>query len=213
MLINTSDFKKVRGVINNRKLLVVPHPCNVSPQLIREQVSVISFVASSYLPNVEAINWFLEDVWTTINNPAIKLHIYGHVGRFLNPRDYDRENIVLFDFVPDTAAIYTATDIVINPVRAGSGLKIKNVEALANGLPLITTTHGSSGLEQGEGAFIIADSAVEFANAIEKLVSSLIERQTLALKAIEFARSNFYAEKCFKPLLDIITVPKKAESL
>jgi len=63
---------------------------------------------------------------------------------------------------------------IINPIRFGAGLKIKNVEALAHGLPLVTTTHGSRGIEAGvNNAFLYGDEAGEFIQAMASNIESV----------------------------------------
>ena len=63
-------------------------------------------------------------------------------------------------------------DLIINPVQLGGGLKIKNVEALANGLPLITTPEGANGLEDGiNNAFLLANTTEEW---IESIIAVMI---------------------------------------
>ncbi|NRB47195.1 MAG: glycosyltransferase family 4 protein [Saprospiraceae bacterium] len=54
-------------------------------------------------------------------------------------------------YVPNLQSIFNDIDIMINPVQMGAGLKIKSVEAMANGLPLVTTTHSATGLMKAKG--------------------------------------------------------------
>ena len=114
----------------------------------------------------------------------------------------DNSGVTLHGIVDDLDEIYRRIDIVINPVRVGSGLKIKNVEALANGLPLVTTSHGAEGMEDGAGtAFLVADTPQDFAEHINQLLASQETRQALGEQAYAYAEENFSEDGCFQELM------------
>jgi polysaccharide biosynthesis protein PslH len=83
-----------------------------------------------------------------------------------------------------------AADVSIVPIRVGAGTRLKVVEALANRLPLVTTTVGCEGIAVGDGDHaLIADDAVGFAGACEQLIGDGALRQRLADAGAElFAR-------------------------
>jgi len=108
-------------------------------------------------------------------------------------------------FAADTDKIYEEADIIINPVRFGAGLKIKNIEALAHGLPLVTTTHGARGIEPGiHKAFLVADDAEGFIQSIGSLIKKATIRKKLRKNAHQFIRDRFSTEQCFNPLINVI---------
>ena len=70
----------------------------------------------------------------------------------------------------DTA--YEEADVVINPRRFGTGLSIKSIEAMSWGKPLVSTSAGATGLEDGAGTgFVLADRQTDFKEAIVRLLS------------------------------------------
>ena len=96
-------------------------------------------------------------------------------------------------------------DIIINPVRCGAGLKIKNVEALGLGIPLITTSHGASGMEDGVSkAFLIADKLKEFIEAFDIIINDFDFRIQMSQASFEYANVNFSEEKSYGNLLKAI---------
>lgn len=197
------DFEKIKKMTGSDKALLCPHPATTVLHPFRSCVKNIVFVASAYLPNADAINLFLENCWTTISEKYdVHLNIYGSVCGLIKTNGY--QQVSLNGFVPEINDIYKEADIVINPVRFGAGLKIKNVEALANGIPLITTPHGARGLEAGiNDAFLIADNPQEMIGAIESLISHPEIRRKLGKQAHEFIKDRFSPEKCFSPLLGL----------
>src|SRR5690606_29841009 len=80
--------------------------------------------------------------------------------------------------------------VVINPVMHGTGLKIKNVEALGYGKPVVTTTVGAEGLELAlSRGLIVADSEAEFIQVLSVLVADASVRSEQSLLAVESART------------------------
>jgi glycosyltransferase involved in cell wall biosynthesis len=204
MVLCGPDYKKISSMMGIDKLLLCPHPVTPCRHQIREKVKTITYVASSYLPNKDAISFFIEKCWPHIfTKYNVQLSIYGTVGEGLAlPPNMQ---ISLKGFVPDHSEIYKDADIVINPVRFGAGLKIKNVEALANGIPLVTTSHGARGLEAGKNsAYLIADEPEEIIKSISHLIGNVEIRHELSDRAYNFIKDNFSPEKCFAPLLNAI---------
>jgi len=205
VLISPADQYHVRGSIENSKVIVAPHPPALSKRTIRKHATNISFVASSYYPNVDAMVFFIEDVWPLVTKRTdLRLCIYGNVCRLLNGVLKNDKQIKLFGFVDSLDSIYANTDVVINPVRMGAGIKIKNMEALANGLPLVTSVHGARGLETDPSCFLIADTTADWIKKICDLVDSYDLRVQFGDRGFELISRNYTPQKCFSSILDFI---------
>jgi glycosyltransferase involved in cell wall biosynthesis len=199
------DKEKLDGMLTPGKVILCPHPHPATGHTIRNQVLNITFVASAYLPNRDSINHFIRECWPAITAkfPKVRLTIYGTVCGAVELAGH--QNILLNGFAPGLAKIYEETDIVINPIRFGAGMKIKNIEALAYGVPLVTTSHGARGLEPVTGkAFLAADAPADFITALSSLIENHQLREQLSKAASEFISENFTADKCFAPLMDAI---------
>jgi glycosyltransferase involved in cell wall biosynthesis len=207
VLINSSDYKKVSSRIGAEKAILAPHPSDCHAHAVKPAVRNVGFVASTYFPNVYAITWFIDKVWFFFRKHDITLNIYGRIAGELSlkPGIYESKNVFLKGFVADLKAIYAEMDIAVNPVMFGAGLKIKNVEALANGIPLITTSHAANGIEAGIcNAFLVADTPLEFVDKLNLLVDCFQERRRLSENAVAFIGRNFTSEACFSGLLSYI---------
>lgn len=204
MVLCPADYDKVTAMTGHGKALLCPHPVTAGVRHAQRKVQNIVFVASIYLPNRDAINWFIKNCWPQIvAKHNVQLQIYGTVCSGVELAG--QQNISLKGFVIDIEAVYRQADIVINPVRFGAGLKIKNMEALAQGLPLVTTTHGARGIERGIGkAFFVADDPAGFINATILLIQGLALRNKLSKNAFQFVKDNYTAEKCFRSLIEAI---------
>jgi glycosyltransferase involved in cell wall biosynthesis len=74
--------------------------------------------------------------------------------------------------VEDLTSIYEHIDLVIDPIVFGTGISTKTVEALGHSKPVVTTSAGSWGLEEGtDKAFLAADTPIEFAQSAIRLLT------------------------------------------
>ncbi len=204
--IQEADYQKLRNIIPIEKLLLVPHPSKITQNALRPKISNIGFVASAYLPNADALNWFLVKVWSNLNIENVYLNIYGKVcDHFSLEFRLKFEKVIWHGWIQSLDEIYSHTDVLINPVRCGAGLKIKNIEAICSGIPLITTSHGAIGMAEGIGsAFLVADTETEFKVALEKLCTEIEFRKDISVGAFQYGTKQFSAEKCFEPLSKVL---------
>jgi len=204
MAICKPDYDRISSFIGNEQTLLCPHSVTWYPSKIRERAKNIVFVASAYLPNKDGIEWFITNCWPLIYpSHDVHLTICGTVSSVIDVSDKD--GITYRGFIPDTEEIYRHADLIINPVRFGAGLKIKNIEALAYRLPLVTTSHGARGLEDAVGqALFVADETRDMAEAIASLITNYSLRLELSENACRFISAHFSPGQCFLPLLNAI---------
>ena len=191
------------------RVLLVPHPCQPSPQPVRELASRVLFVGSAYLPNRDGLAWLLREVWPRVAHAGAVLDVVGDAAQGLDATALP-PSVRLHGRLPDPAdlaAAYAAADLCINPVAYGSDLKIKSVEALAHGRPLVCTSAGSRGLPtggEGSSAWVSADDPAAFAAAIDALLASHEQRQRLAAAGLAVVARHFDADRCHEPLLQAL---------
>jgi glycosyltransferase involved in cell wall biosynthesis len=107
----------------------------------------------------------------------------------------------LLGFVPDLAACYRSADVVAAPLLAGGGTRIKLLEAMAHGVPVVTTTAGAAGLAVRHGThLLIADSPGAAAGALARLAADPALRQRLAAEAAQLVRER-YSHAAVTPLI------------
>lgn len=107
---------------------------------------VIGFIASNNFHNAEGLKQFIALQWPTIlsNYPAARLLIAGSICQTLNAVP---ENTEIIDWVEKLEEFYHRCRVVINPCSTGSGLKIKTIEAISYGIPVVVTPCGAAGIE------------------------------------------------------------------
>lgn len=170
-------------------------------------VVTIGFIGTHDQQNVHGISFFIDEVWDGLRKHAgreLVLAIAGSVGDAL-PGVCSRPGIRLLGKVADLRGFYRQAAIVVNPVFIGGGLKIKAVEALAYGKPLVTTSAGARGLEDGAGrAYWLADSREQFIEKLSLLITSAEERAKLGLGASAYARKNFAPDAVYRELRAVL---------
>ncbi len=188
--------------------LLVPYSLSVSKKKLENKIENLVFVGAQTSANTEAINWFISKVWPLFSCSGLQLIICGDVSKNIqtNKEILGAKNIILKGRVDDLNSFYlNNTDLIINPVHIGGGLKIKNAEALAYGLPLITTTEGANGLEDGSNfAFLLANSIEDWQDAIITMMLSGTLREKLSINAYKFAKNYFDEKNCYDELIQVL---------
>jgi glycosyltransferase involved in cell wall biosynthesis len=173
---------------------VVTVPVAVSAPTTRAPRSLGSpgqclFVGSGTFHNVDGLRWFLAECWPKIlaADSQAHLRIVGSAGSTLSDVP---ERVSIAGIVDDISDAYRTARVVVVPLRVGSGLKVKLVEALAHGVPIVTTDVGAQGLASFSPApFVVANDARAFANAVVELLSDDGACRTLSTHASTVAES------------------------
>jgi glycosyltransferase involved in cell wall biosynthesis len=155
--------------------------------------TVFHFASMDWMPNIEAVDWLLKEVWNDVlkQNPDAKLVLAGR-GMPERFKKMTSKNVTIIEEVKDSANFYGAHDIMLVPLWSGSGLRIKLVEGLAYGKPIITTTIGAEGIPYSAGKdLLIADSANEFVKAILVLLQNDGQKHELQRAARQLAEEHF----------------------
>jgi len=160
----------------------------------------IVVVGSDNPLNVHGLKSFFEHCWSEIKlaHPAVRLDVVGLVGPLCKIDDRSVNYITRAD---DLRALYQRSRIVINPTVAGTGLKIKSVEALAHGKPLVAWPRGVDGLDySGAPPYVKCESWKEFGTAVISLLRSHDEATALGCRALDYAQTKFDAASVYAPL-------------
>ncbi len=156
------------------------------------------FVGGSDAHNVHGLKWFLSCVWPEIlaRMPAASLHVCGGVRSGM---DADYPNVAFLGHVPDLAREYAAAEVCVVPVLAGSGIKIKLVEALSYGRACVTTPQGLRGLGFLREGLLVAEDAGGFAEGVLRILSDAGFRRNLEREGARAGAECLSPEKCYGP--------------
>lgn len=190
--IQPTDAKKFKKMLPKKKVITAMygHEIRPLPEPDTRRV-VVSFIGWNMPPNIDGIKHFISQCWKPLLSgfgDTIELRIFGHVCDALTKKDL-QPNVALMGFAPILEDIYRQSHIMVNPVQYGSGLKIKNIEALCYARPLITTSCGAEGLEDAVGeAFVVADDSEEMIHQMKSLIEQPEKRAKLAMAAERYAK-------------------------
>jgi succinoglycan biosynthesis protein ExoO len=192
----------IRRLLPGKRIILAPMAVSPVAEPQAGTDGTILFVGSNTLPNIEGIDWFLEQVWPHLLQrfPQARLQIAGSccVGVAHAAR-----NVTLLGRVADLAPLYRDAAVVVSPLRLGSGLKIKLVEALGLGKAVIATETTLQGVKQLlEGALLQADTPTEMLGAFARLLYDRSERARLGSQALQVARQHFSTQACYRDLLE-----------
>ncbi len=159
-----------------------------------DKTSVFSLAAMDWQPNIEGIKWFLDNVWMKVlqQEPEAVFHL---AGRNMPDEFYKltMPNLQVHGEVPDAIGFMQANHIMVAPLLAGGGMRVKIVEGMALGKPIVSTTIGAEGVACTNGRDImLADSAEGFATAIVSLLRDSVLASNISKEAKTLA-SNIYS--------------------
>lgn len=167
----------------------------IPPQTGRQ--ASIGFLGSmDWLPNLEAVEWFLDAVWPLVRERHHRADL-NLAGRGESPEDWTRRpGVWHHGEVEDADDFVRRQDIVIMPFHRGGGLRIKMLEAMAAGRAIVGTTSGLAGIEIEDGVHaLVADDAESFADAVCRLIEDRELAARLGAHAFDRARDQLTPDR------------------
>jgi glycosyltransferase involved in cell wall biosynthesis len=161
----------------------------------------IGFIGSDGHANRLGLDWFLDHCWPIIHRECPDNVFLEIAGPFSGNRQRQVHGIRWLGQISDVASFYQNIQIAINPALLKSGFKIKSLEALSRGVPLVSTTAGLAGLTEtiGKGSFV-ADAPEEFARHVIALVRNPAARAKASSDATAIARGKFSPAAVYREL-------------
>ena len=196
-----------RALVPERKVVTVGVDYEVvTRSRAGDEVSgnIVLVVGSNYPANIVGLKDFCEHAWPLVcrGNPGAELWVAGKIGEAVSNKV---PRVRVLGWVENLQALYRQSAVVINPTLTGSGLKVKSVEALCNGKPLVATPNAVEGLLfEGEAPFMVCDNWTEFAGSIVSLLDSDVRRVALQESALRYAQEHFSSERVYGELADIL---------
>ena len=191
------------------KLILIPHLLRKTvdlqkqtPYNRREFDYELLFVGTGRSPNLNAMNFFLRDIFPHIvkQKPDVILALVGSINQVIQIPSQLAKNIIHLGYVEDLSGVYLQTKINICPLLKGAGTKVKLQEALAYGLPIVTTQVGASGLklENKVNAYIADDSKLFASNILTLLDDEQLCQRLSAAASLTFqkhyAKAQIYSK-------------------
>jgi len=155
--------------------------------------AVIFTGAMDYLPNIDAVRYFCDEILPRIRGevPDTRFYIVG-----LNPstevhRLASIPGVTVTGTVPDVRPYYARASVCVAPLRMGRGVQNKVLQAMAMGLPVVATGVAQRGLDAKPGTHLhVEDDPAAFAARVAGLLSSPAARATMGLQGRAFVEAH-----------------------
>lgn len=145
-------------------------------------------------PNQEGLIWFFENCWDTIREkyPDLQFFIAGRNAPPWFQKMINLPNVVFKGEVVDAYEFMNSKSIMVVPLFSGSGMRIKIIEGMALGKPIVTTAVGTEGISTTSDVnIVITEDAAGFVESISRLIEDREFFDKIGKNAIEYIHENF----------------------
>ncbi len=176
-----------------------------SPECVLSDSRRVGFIGSlDWRPNAEGLIWFLRQVWPYVSKrmPAASLHIAGRNTPEKVRIQLTGKNVFFEGEVPDARSFTSSMSVLIAPLFAGSGMRIKIVEAMSLGKAVVATPVAAEGLPVTDRRDImIASDQFMFSSALIELLGRPDLREQVSSAACRLVKERFANSKLTLKLL------------
>lgn len=207
--LTAQDEADMRALGCNKPILVSPVGVEFKPipaDIPALPKSVFHLGAMDWMPNVQAMQWFLNNVWplVVVQHPDAVFYMAGKkMPDSFNT--YQSAHTQIVGEVADAQAFMADKQLMVVPLFAGSGIRVKILEGMGMGKTIISTTLGVQGIGgQINQHYAIADTATDFAQTIINLLNNPAQAQQLGEQAREFCSNTFDNHKVTHNILQFV---------
>lgn len=166
--------------------------------VLREEnsLNILTMGTLYYPPNADGIRWFLQEVFPLIKQklPKVTLTIVGKnpPKDFVHMAEDPGSHVRVTGFVEDLDPYFAKSALMVIPVRAGGGMRVRILESFARAMPVVTTTVGLEGILARQGTeVLVADCPVDFATSVLELLKDKALQEKLAFNGRCLAESTY----------------------
>lgn len=194
--ISREDQEWISKHTRQKNTVLLPVSVALNPE-IRHDYSNTGFFhlgSMDWKPNQEAVNYLVKNIWSNPKISGFTLKIAGskseHFG-FLATN-----SIEVTGWLKDSNAFMVKSGTLVTPIQSGSGIRIKLLEAMALGIPCITTKLGAAGIDTTLSGVQIADTEQAFVDLILKFHESETLRQEVGKKSRDYISKVHSFDNC-----------------
>jgi sugar transferase (PEP-CTERM/EpsH1 system associated) len=193
------DALRLRQLNPRIRTAVVPAGVDTEyfrPQFpVREEPYTIVWIGSmDWLPNVDAVRWFCDNVFPQVKQrlPQAQFYVVGKNPATSIRRLGDRPGIVVTGFVEDVREHIAKCSVFVVPLRIGSGMRLKILQAMAMGKAIVSTSIGAEGISAADGRdILLADTVDAFARSTLELLANADLRYAIGGNARKLVESSY----------------------
>lgn len=177
------------------------------PRKLSDVPSILFCGALDYSPNVDAIEWFADYIWPRIYKelPEANWQIVGKSPDARSMRWAQLDGVDLIGEVCDVRPYYQSAWLQVVPLRIGGGTRLKIVESLGMGTPVVSTTLGAQGLDLESGKdLLLADQPDTFAQSVLTLLRDSNLRHSIEINGLHTVQQNYRWSTLGEKLVDYL---------
>ncbi len=204
LAIQEEDAHLFKEMVPQSEVICLPMSVESHSHTVKQIPGRCLFVGSATDHNHYGLQWFLENVWPLIIQliPDGSLHVCGTVCNFVQGTF---PNVHLLGRVEDLKPEYGAASVCLVPLLAGSGLKIKLVEAMSYSRACVSTSVGVQGLREIVGkTTLVADTPEDFAMHVHTLLNNPDKRRWMEVQAYEFVTQKLSPQAVYQPFMNYV---------
>ena len=193
------------GVDKQKVINIVPYYQNMSDVEYKGvSKDIIFYGAMGRMENHMSAVWFLENVFPKIEDQRVRFLIIGG-----GPKDelrvYENERVKIIGFVDDLTSYFSNGLCLAAPLVLGAGIKVKILEAMSAGLPVVTNAIGIEGIDAVNGKdYLAATTAEEYVKVIERLLKEENLKYELSNAAKKYLEQDFNLEEKLKLFTELV---------
>lgn len=191
--VSEADAAALRRLDKSLDPIVIPNGVDTaryrtlpSPPADMQRPAVLFTGKMDFRPNVDAALWFHRQVWPRVRQEHPRARFYV-VGKRPHPRLEELSHdptAIITGYVPDVRPYMAGATVFVVPMRMGGGTRLKLLEALAAGLPIVSTTMGAEGVDVTHGEhLLLADDPEAYVEAVSSLLGNEAKRRALGQRA------------------------------
>ncbi len=210
-LIFTHNLKDKELLVNDgiKQSLVdwiVPYfmPCKEHYKIFEEKRNIVFFGAMARPENYLSAIWFIENVLYKLKDEKVKFYIIG--GQPAKDLEkYKSERVIMTGYVDNVYDYFQKACCLVAPLVLGGGIKIKVLEGLSFGIPVITNTIGIEGIPAlNKKDYFLCETPDDYINTINGILDGNFDLGWISNNAINLVTSTFDIERSFNNYLSRI---------
>jgi glycosyltransferase involved in cell wall biosynthesis len=201
---STTDADLVRTLVSGAAVRVYPNTLRLEPIPERVEEDVVVFSGNmEYHPNFAAVRFFRQEIWPRLRErwPGLVWRLLGKNAASVKMFTFGDPRIDVVGEFDNAVTELARAKVAVVPLLAGSGTRLKILEAWAAGVPVVSTRVGAEGLSGQDGEhFLLADGAAPFTAAVSRLLASEALRTSVGMAGRLLLEKEFTWETAWQNL-------------